>query len=164
MRRVTHVLHIDSTVHGPVVNRDGRTISLEWTGLKPTKDFVAFWKISHAKNLDQFLAAADDLTVPPLNLVYADDAGNIAMYPCGEHPLRLVGQGRIPMDGPAERAIGQGPCHATSCRSPSTRRITSSPRPTGDRRHWVIRIIWAGCGIPAIAFGESTTCLGRPTA
>jgi penicillin G amidase len=95
----THVLHIDSTLHGPVVNRNGRTISLEWTGLKPTKDVVAFWKISRAKNLGQFLAAADDLTVPALNLVYADDAGNIVMHPCGEHPLRLAGQGRIPMDG-----------------------------------------------------------------
>ena len=37
--------------------------------------------------------------MPALNIVYADDAGNIAIHPCGEHPLRLRGQGRIPMDG-----------------------------------------------------------------
>ncbi|MEX0675708.1 MAG: penicillin acylase family protein [Pirellulales bacterium] len=95
-----HELLIDSTVHGPIVSRaGGRTIAMQWTGLKPTKDTVAFWKISRAGNLEAFLAACDDLTVPALNMVYADDAGTIAIYPCGEHPLRLGGQGRIPMDG-----------------------------------------------------------------
>jgi penicillin amidase len=95
-----HELVIESTVHGPVVSRDGgRTITLAWTGLKPTKDSVAFWKMSRARGLDEFLAACDDLTVPALNMVYADDRGNIAIYPCGAHPLRLSGQGRIPLDG-----------------------------------------------------------------
>ncbi len=97
--KAAHVLSIDSTVHGPIISREGRTIALQWTGLKPTKDSLSFWKLSHAKNLEDFLSAADDLTVPALNLVYADDAGNIAIHPCGEHPLRLRGQGRIPMDG-----------------------------------------------------------------
>ena len=86
-------------MHGPIISREGRAIALQWTGLKPTKDALAFWKLSHAKNLDDFFSAADDLTVPAINLIYADDAGNIAIHPCGEHPLRLRGQGRIPMDG-----------------------------------------------------------------
>jgi penicillin G amidase len=94
-----HVLDVDSTVHGPIVSREGRAISLQWTGLKPSKDFVAFWKLSHARNLEGFLAAADDLTTPAINFVYADDEGNIAVYPCGEHPLRLGGAGRIPLEG-----------------------------------------------------------------
>jgi len=97
--RSPHMLSIDTTVHGPIINREGKVISLQWTGLKPTKDALSFWKLSHARNFADFLAAADDLTVPALNLVYADDAGNIAIHPCGEHPLRLRGQGRIPMDG-----------------------------------------------------------------
>jgi penicillin amidase len=94
-----HELVIDSTVHGPVIQREGRTISLCWTGLVPTKDMVAFWNVSHATNLRQFLAALDDLGVPSLNMCYADDAGNIAMHPCGALPLRMRGQGRVPMDG-----------------------------------------------------------------
>lgn len=94
-----HKLSIDLTVHGPIISREGRTIALQWTGLKPTRDALAFWRISRAHNLEQFLAAADDLTVPALNLVYADDQGNIAIRPTGEHPVRLRGQGRIPLEG-----------------------------------------------------------------
>jgi penicillin amidase len=94
-----HTLNIDSTVHGPIINREGKTIAMQWTGLVPTKDFVAIWRISHAKNLKQFLSATEDLTVPALNVIYADRGGNIALHPCGALPIRLRGQGRIPMDG-----------------------------------------------------------------
>ena len=88
-----------STVHGPIISREGKSIALQWTGLGPTKDFIAIWRISHGKNLKQFLSALDDLTVPAMNVIYADRAGNIALHPCGSLPLRLRGQGRIPMDG-----------------------------------------------------------------
>jgi penicillin amidase len=94
-----HTLNIDSTVHGPIISREGKTIALQWTGLGPTKDFVAIWRISRGKNLKQFLNALDDLTVPAMNVIYADRAGNIALHPCGSLPIRLRGQGRIPMDG-----------------------------------------------------------------
>jgi penicillin amidase len=94
-----HTLDIDSTVHGPIISREGKTISLQWTGLGPTFDFVALWRISHGKNLKEFLNALDDLTVPAMNVIYADRTGNIALHPCGALPIRLRGQGRIPMDG-----------------------------------------------------------------
>jgi penicillin amidase len=94
-----HELTIDSTVHGPVVSREGRTITMAWTGLAPTRDAVAIWGMGRAKSLKEFLAALDNLEVPALNVCYADVDGNIAMHPCGKLPLRLAGQGRIPMDG-----------------------------------------------------------------
>jgi len=94
-----HELHIDSTVHGPIIRRDERAISLAWTGLAPTKDLVAIWGMGRAKDMRQFLAALDDLAVPCLNIVYADVDGNIAMHPCGTLPVRTPGQGRIPLDG-----------------------------------------------------------------
>ncbi len=92
-------LDIDATVHGPIISREGRTIALQWTGLKPTKDMAAMWNVSRAKNLAQYLRALDDLIVPAMNVVYADDAGNIAIHPCGALPVRMHGQGRIPLDG-----------------------------------------------------------------
>jgi penicillin amidase len=92
-------VRIDRTIHGPIVNREGRLIALCWTGLGPTTDSVALWRISHAGNLKEFLAACDLLICPSLNLAYADVDGNIAIHPCGSLPLRLGGQGRIPMDG-----------------------------------------------------------------
>ena len=36
-----HELHIDSTVHGPIIRRDERAISLAWTGLAPTRNILA---------------------------------------------------------------------------------------------------------------------------
>ncbi|MFV1968374.1 MAG: penicillin acylase family protein [Pirellulaceae bacterium] len=94
-----HTLAIDSTVHGPIVNREGRTISLAWTGLGGTTEMVGFWKMNRARNLREFLAAADKIIVPAINLAYADIDGNIAVHSCGALPLRLPGEGRIPMDG-----------------------------------------------------------------
>jgi penicillin amidase len=92
-------LTIDSTVHGPVMSREGRVISLAWTGLGPTTDYEAFWRLGRATSFPEALAALDRLEVPALNVCYADREGNIAMHPCGRLPLRLPGQGRIPMDG-----------------------------------------------------------------
>ncbi|MBI2827079.1 MAG: penicillin acylase family protein [Planctomycetia bacterium] len=94
-----HELNIDSTVHGPIVRRDERAVSLAWTGLVPTKDVAALWGVSRARDLAQFLSALDNLAVPCLNMVYADVDGNIAIHPCGTLPVRTPGQGRIPMDG-----------------------------------------------------------------
>ncbi len=92
-------LTIEQTVHGPIVERKGRVISMAWTGLGPTTDPIALWRMSHARNLKEFLAGCDQLVCPCLNLAYADVEGNIAIHPCGALPLRLRGQGRIPMDG-----------------------------------------------------------------
>jgi penicillin amidase len=94
-----HELTIDSTVHGPVVSREGKTITMAWTGLGPTRDPVAIWKMGRATSVKEFLEALDNLEVPALNVCYADVDGNIVMHPCGRLPLRLQGQGRIPMDG-----------------------------------------------------------------
>jgi len=95
----SETLHIDSTVHGPIVNRDDRTITMQWSGLGGSTEMVGFWEMGHAKNLKEFLAAANKITVPAINLCYADAEGNIAIHSCGDLPLRLPGQGRIPMDG-----------------------------------------------------------------
>ncbi len=92
-------LDIDTTVHGPIINRDVRTIALQWTGLGPTRDLMAFHRLSHAKNLDDYRRALSDLEVPALNVVYADDQGNIALHPCGLLPVRMRGQGRVPLEG-----------------------------------------------------------------
>lgn len=94
-----HELDIDVTVHGPIISREGRAIALEWTGLRPTQDSVAFWKLSHARNLQDYLRALEDLVVPALNVVFADRQGNIAICPTGDLPVRMRGQGRVPMDG-----------------------------------------------------------------
>lgn len=94
-----HKLDIDLTVHGPLITREDKAIALCWTGLRETPDTAALWQISRAKNVKEFLVAAEQLVVPAINLIYADREGNIALYPCGQLPKRTPGAGRIPLDG-----------------------------------------------------------------
>ncbi|HLN30438.1 MAG TPA: penicillin acylase family protein [Gemmataceae bacterium] len=94
-----HTLTIETTVHGPIISREGRTIAMQWTGLGPTPEYESIWRMGRATSLKEFLQALDKLEVPALNICYADIEGNIAMHPCGRLPLRLAGQGRLPLDG-----------------------------------------------------------------
>jgi penicillin amidase len=64
--------------------------------------------MNRVNSLKDFLAALDKLDVPALNVCYADIEGNIVMHPCGRLPLRLPGQGRIPMDGASGANDWQG--------------------------------------------------------
>jgi penicillin amidase len=94
-----HIEDIDYTVHGPIISREGRTIALQWNGLGITKDGLAVWLLNRGKNLADALHAFDQIMTPPINMAYADVDGNIALHPCGALPVRMRGQGRIPMDG-----------------------------------------------------------------
>lgn len=93
------IFEIESTLHGPIISREGQAISMAWTGVGPTRDSAGLWRMNRATNIHEFLDALDDVAVPALNLVYADVEGNIAMHTMGRLPLRLRGQGRLPMDG-----------------------------------------------------------------
>jgi penicillin amidase len=92
-------VEIESTVHGPLVTTHGARLALEWTGLAPTLDIMAIARFNKARNLQDFKEALKDFRVPPLNVVYADADGNIAMFPHGALPIRKRGDGRWPVDG-----------------------------------------------------------------
>lgn len=92
-------VEIESTVHGPLVTSHGVRLALAWTGLGPTLDVMALAHFSTARNVTEFKAALKDLTVPALNVVYADADGNIAIAPHGALPIRKRGNGRWPVDG-----------------------------------------------------------------
>jgi penicillin G amidase len=92
-------LVIESTVHGPLVTTHGARLALCWTGLGPTFEVLAFARLNSARDLGDFRAALRDLTVPALNVIYADVDGNIAIAPHGALPVRKRGLGRWPVDG-----------------------------------------------------------------
>jgi penicillin G amidase len=93
-----HVV-IESTMHGPLVTTHGARLALCWTGLGPTFEVLSFARLNTARNLADFRAALRDLTVPALNVIYADVDGNIAIAPHGALPIRKRGLGRWPVDG-----------------------------------------------------------------
>lgn len=92
-------LDIDYTVHGPVISREGRVISMQWTDLGVSTDALAIFGMNRATNFQEWLAAARQLVAPCINLMYADVEGNIALFCAGSLPIRQHGQGRVPMDG-----------------------------------------------------------------
>lgn len=92
-------LTIRSTVHGPVLEVGDRLVALAWTGLRPTHEVLSIARLNHARGLDDFLDAMRVVDTPPMNVVYADVAGNIAMACWGDLPIRARGLGRVPVDG-----------------------------------------------------------------
>ncbi|NUM53695.1 MAG: penicillin acylase family protein [Candidatus Hydrogenedentes bacterium] len=99
MGEAPHKLDIDYTIHGPVISREGKVISMQWTDLGVSTDALAIFGMNRATNFDEWLAAARQLVAPCINLMYADVEGNIALYCAGSLPVRQHGQGRVPMDG-----------------------------------------------------------------
>jgi penicillin amidase len=92
-------LEIESTIHGPLVTTQGATLALDWTGLGPTYEVIAFQRLNTARGLADYREALKDLAVPALNVIYADLDGNIAIAPHGALPIRKRGLGRWPVDG-----------------------------------------------------------------
>lgn len=92
-------LVVESTVHGPLVSTHGVRLALEWTGLEPSFEVLAFRRMNRARNLADYKLALHDLAVPALNVIYADVDGNIAIAPHGRLPVRKRSLGRWPVDG-----------------------------------------------------------------
>jgi penicillin G amidase len=117
-------LTVRSTIHGPIISDtygpltesndtndksfseksgiylpENYVISLKWTALEPTKIFNAIWGFDKAKNWNEFREAAKNFVVPAQNLVYADVDGNIGYQMPGNIPMRLSGDGTLPVPG-----------------------------------------------------------------
>jgi penicillin G amidase len=92
-------LEVESTVHGPLVTEHGTRLALCWTGLSQISTARAFRLLNRARGLADYRAALRDLTVPALNVIYADVDGNIVISPHGALPIRKRGDGRWPVDG-----------------------------------------------------------------
>lgn len=103
VRRVRFALH--SGVECPVLSdifhdRDGRTLSLRWTGLEPWPSLSAFLQIGAASNVHEARACLRPFGLPCQNVIAADADGNIAYILGGKVPVRPTpGSGSAPMDG-----------------------------------------------------------------
>ncbi|MGH9221267.1 MAG: penicillin acylase family protein [Vicinamibacterales bacterium] len=78
-------------------NEERRGYSLRWdvSGDLAT----AFDAINRATDWASFTAAVASFSVPSSNIVYADVDGNIGYVMAGRVPVRVSGDGRIPVDG-----------------------------------------------------------------
>ncbi len=90
---------IELSVHGPVLTREGQTVTMQWVGHQPSDELQAILRFNSATNFDDFLDAVRCVSVPAQNFAYADNEGNVAIIPAGGFPIRKRGFGRVPHDG-----------------------------------------------------------------
>ncbi len=74
-------------------------LSLQWTALSPGTTAQAVFALNRARDWNGFRAAAALFDVPAQNLIYADVDGNIGYQAPGTIPVRLSGDGTIPLPG-----------------------------------------------------------------
>jgi penicillin G amidase len=95
------------TIHGPVMydgnykSSDGlqRTLAVNWMAYRATNELLAIYLLDRAKNYDQYVAAIMNFQCPAQNIIYADRAGNIALWGQGQFVNKWKEQGRFVMNG-----------------------------------------------------------------
>lgn len=97
---------VRSTDRGPIVSDVsgllGSPVSLQWTGLSGhDTTYESFFLLNYATNWSEFKQALSIHVAPALNMLFADRAGNIGMLGVGKIPLRLAGNGTVPVPGGA---------------------------------------------------------------
>lgn len=93
------------TRHGPIINKlapdfsGEQPLALRWIAYDPSTIINGLFHMSRAKNCYEFEQALRSWDVPSQNTVFADTQGNIAYRLTGKVPLRLKGDGRLPVPG-----------------------------------------------------------------
>jgi penicillin amidase len=89
------------TRHGPIISElipgESRQVALRWTlydGLH-----MPFFDVDTAQNWEEFRKAFSLLDAPGQNVVYADVDGNIGYQTTGHIPIRVAGDGSLPVSG-----------------------------------------------------------------
>lgn len=96
------------THHGPVSYRKNEKpfnletpagAAMRWTAHEASQEMTAFLRLNRARNYDEFVAAIAHFDCPAQNFVFADSAGDLAIWHNGKFPLRWQEQGKYISDG-----------------------------------------------------------------
>ena len=96
-------LEVLTTRHGPIVTElvknEKRRIALKWALYDSGAMTFPFYEVNAAQNWDEFRAAFAKFGGPGQNAVYADIDGHIGYQSTGRVPLRMAGDGSLPVNG-----------------------------------------------------------------
>ncbi|MBK7177568.1 MAG: penicillin acylase family protein [Chloroflexi bacterium] len=108
-----HTLAVTLTHHGPILpfTTTASPLALASTALRAEAPLDGFARLNQARDWAEFSTAVARIHAPSLNLLYADDQGNIGYWVTGRVPVRGQGDGRSPAPGhnPAYDWIGEIP-------------------------------------------------------
>jgi acyl-homoserine-lactone acylase len=78
------------SVHGPVLETDHGVFAIRYAGMGEWRQPLQFWRLNHARTVEEWRAAIATHAIPSLNYIYADKAGNIGFVHNGQYPNRTV--------------------------------------------------------------------------
>jgi penicillin amidase len=93
------------THHGPVMEvetpEEGVSVyhALRWIAHEPSNDLKTFYGFNKMKNYEDYREAVGNYVAPAQNFVFADQAGDIALWVSGKLPKKWEFQGRTVSDG-----------------------------------------------------------------
>ncbi len=76
---------------GPVVEREGATFALRYTGMGEVRQLEQYYRLNQAQGLEDFMAAMSMNALPSINYVYADKDNNVAFIHNAQYPNRAEG-------------------------------------------------------------------------
>ena len=92
----------------------GPPLALRWVGYEPSDEFTALLKANRARNWDEFREAFRDYGVPGMNVLFADDKGDIGQIMAVRAPVRPDAPPEDVVLNPADPAClwqgFKGPC------------------------------------------------------
>lgn len=93
------------TRHGPIISGLGeakgetRALALKWVGHEGADEMTGLLGLMRAQSADEFRASCAKISIPALNLVFADTEGHIGYQFVGRAPIRAKGGGIRPVPG-----------------------------------------------------------------
>ncbi|TKX85181.1 penicillin acylase family protein [Halorubrum sp. SS5] len=101
-------LRVRRTVHGPLIEREGRTVGVAWTGHTATRTTTAIEAYGRSEGIDDLLEATRDFDLPTQNLVYADADGRTLYFATGRLPIRRTDGEVVDGDRVFDGSAGEG--------------------------------------------------------
>lgn len=97
-------MEVRRTRNGPIISdvhgRITQPVSLRWTALAADdRSYESFYRLSYARDWSSFRELFRDYVAPALNMLYADQGGNIGHLVVGRIPVRKSGDGSVPVPG-----------------------------------------------------------------
>ncbi len=104
---------VSYSVHGPVLYDEhyaaegglDKPLAMCWMGHKATNELLAVYLMNRAKDYNSFVDGIINFQCPGQSMIYADRAGNIALWGQGQFINKWKDQGRFILDGSKKSAM-----------------------------------------------------------
>lgn len=101
-------VEVRKTVHGPVVEREGRAVAVAWPGFSATNESLGVYRLNRAETMGDVREALRIWDVPAQNFVAATRDGETLYYPAGRYPIRVTDGDVVRGDRVFNGSAGEG--------------------------------------------------------